>query len=162
MGRRDAPRPHPRHSGRRVKPRTYFDTNVLLAAFVAAHARHGTSLSRLQRCVSGSERGLTSTHGLAELYATLTSIPHQPRIPPSMARRAIDHVRDHFEIVVMTGEAYRKAIDTVESSGVTGGGIYDALHARAAIEAGANGLLTWNPKRFVRLGEEIAILVQEP
>lgn len=112
--------------------------------------------------MSGGERGLTSTHALAELYATLTSIPHQPRIMPSDARRAIDHVRDSFEIVVLTEEMYLAAVDTVVSLGVPGGGIYDALHARAAIEADASALATWNPKHFVRLGAEVADLVQEP
>lgn len=99
---------------------------------------------------------------MAELYATLTSIPHQPRIPPEDAHRAIDHVRDHFEIVALTPGMYRAAIDTVVSLGVPGGGIYDALHARAAIEAEAGAILTWTPKHFVRLGDDVATLVQEP
>jgi hypothetical protein len=45
---------------------------------------------------------------------------------------------------------------------LTGGGIYDALIAQAAIKADAAILLTLNPKHFIRLGEPIANCVQEP
>ena len=45
---------------------------------------------------------------------------------------------------------------------LTGGGIYDALIAQAALKASAGILLTLNPNHFTRLGEEIANLVQIP
>jgi predicted nucleic acid-binding protein len=43
-----------------------------------------------------------------------------------------------------------------------GGGIFDALIAQAALNAGVDILLTLNPNHFTRLGEAIANLVQVP
>lgn len=43
-----------------------------------------------------------------------------------------------------------------------GGGIYDALIAQAALKGNVDRLLTLNPNDFVRLGEDIASLVQTP
>lgn len=48
------------------------------------------------------------------------------------------------------------------SLNLTGGGIYDALIAQAAVKAEANILLTLNPNHFTRLGEDMARLVQVP
>jgi predicted nucleic acid-binding protein len=45
---------------------------------------------------------------------------------------------------------------------LTGGGIFDALIAQAALKAKVDCLITLNPKDFTRLGEEIAPIVQVP
>ncbi len=48
------------------------------------------------------------------------------------------------------------------SLNLTGGSIYDALIAQAAINVGVDILLTLNPRDFIRFGETIAQIVQVP
>jgi len=45
---------------------------------------------------------------------------------------------------------------------ITGGGIYDAIIAQAALKANVDVLLTMNSKHFTRLGEHISRLVRDP
>ena len=46
--------------------------------------------------------------------------------------------------------------------GITGGGIYDTLIAKTALNAQVDGLLTLNGKDFIRLGNQVKDLVREP
>jgi predicted nucleic acid-binding protein len=46
--------------------------------------------------------------------------------------------------------------------GITGGGIYDALIAKTALNARVDGLLTLNSKDFIGLGNQVKDLVREP
>ena len=140
----------------------YFDTNVLVAALVASHRHHGVSFPWLRRCAEGEDRGVVSTHGLAELYATLTGMPHKPPIRPEEARVALDSLRDTFELIALTEKDYRLALDRMVKLALPGGGIYDALHAQAALKAEVGVLLTLNGKHFKRLGNDVARWVQEP
>ncbi|MDY7006477.1 MAG: hypothetical protein SWX82_21790 [Cyanobacteriota bacterium] len=45
---------------------------------------------------------------------------------------------------------------------LTGGGIYDTLITQVVFKAEVDWLLTLNPNHFIRLGEEIAKLVEVP
>ena len=45
---------------------------------------------------------------------------------------------------------------------LTGGGIYDSLIAQVVFKVEVDRLLTLNPKHFIRLGEEVAKLVEVP
>jgi hypothetical protein len=45
---------------------------------------------------------------------------------------------------------------------ISGGGIFDALIAQAALKAAVDRLLTLNPNHFIHLGEALANLVQVP
>jgi len=49
--------------------RVFFDTSVLVAAFVAAHDQHAPARAAVQRVAAGRDDGVTAAHTLAELYA---------------------------------------------------------------------------------------------
>ena len=53
---------------------------------------------------------------------------------------------------------YNWAIKRVASINVSAGGIYDALHARAALTSKVDILLSLNTKQFIRLGSDISKL----
>jgi len=69
---------------------------------------------------------------------------------------------NNFNPVVLTAEDYQIVITTMVNLNLSGGGIYDALIAQSAMKVEVDILLTLNPKDFMRLGEEIAQLVQVP
>lgn len=142
--------------------RTLFDTSVLVAAFEVSHPRHTVCLPWLQQSQTEQIQGLIATHTLAEVYAVLTRLPVRPRIFPELAQRLITENLERFEVIPLTTEDYQSVLAQMVNLNLTGGGIYDALIAQAAVKAEVNTLLTLNPNHFTRLGEDIARLVQVP
>ena len=116
----------------------------------------------LQQAQTEQIQGLIATHTLAELYSVLTRLPVRPRISPELAQRLITENLERFEVIPLTTEDYQMVLAQMVSLNLTGGGIYDALIAQAAVKAEANTLLTLNPNHFTRLGEDMARLVQVP
>ena len=142
--------------------RTLFDTSVLVAAFEVSHPRHTVCLPWLQQAQTEQIQGLIATHTLAELYSVLTRLPVRPRISPELAQRLISENLERFEVIPLTTEDYQMVLAQMVNLNLTGGGIYDALIAQAAVKAEANTLLTLNPNHFTGLGEDMARLVQVP
>jgi predicted nucleic acid-binding protein len=135
---------------------------VLVAAFEVSHPRHTVCLPWLQQAQTEQIQGLIATHTLAELYSVLTRLPVRPRISPELAQRLISENLERFEVIPLTTEDYQMVLAQMVNLNLTGGGIYDALIAQAAVKAEANTLLTLNPNHFTRLGEDMARLVQVP
>ena len=135
---------------------------MLVAAFEVSHPRHTVCLPWLQQAQTEQIQGLIATHTLAELYSVLTRLPVRPRISPELAQRLISENLERFEVIPLTTEDYQMVLAQMVNLNLTGGGIYDALIAQAAVKAEANTLLTLNPNHFTRLGEDMARLVQVP
>ncbi len=135
---------------------------MLVAAFEVSHPRHTVCLPWLQQAQTEQIQGLIATHTLAEVYSVLTRLPVRPRISPEVAQRLITENLERFEVITLTTEDYQIVIAQMVNLNLTGGGIYDALIAQAAVKAEVNTLLTLNPNHFTRLGEDIARLVQVP
>ena len=142
--------------------RTLFDTSVIVAAFEVSHPRHTVCLPWLQQAQTEQIQGFIATHTLAEVYSVLTRLPVRPRISPELAQRLITENLGRFEVIPLTTEDYQMVVAQMVNLNLTGGGIYDALIAQAAVKAEVNILLTLNPNHFNRLGEDIARLVQVP
>lgn len=143
--------------------KVFFDTSVLVAAFVPAHPRHERAFDRVRRARSGEYRMLTSTHNLAEVYSVLTTLPLSPRIaPPAAARIIRENLEEQAETVPVSAADYRDVVRHLGDAGLAGGIVYDALVLRAAITAGAAVLLTFNLKDFRRVWPDSGIRVEEP
>jgi len=103
-----------------------------------------------------------ATHTLAKLFAVLTRMPVVPRIAPEVALRLIEANLEGFFIVALETQDYLRVLNRLAALGLSGGAVYDALIAEAALKARAERLLTLNPRHFVRLGEEIRAIVEVP
>lgn len=125
---------------------------MLVAAFEVSHPRHTACLPWLQRAQNQQIYGIIATHTLAEVYSVLTRLPVRPRISPELAQRLITENLQRFEVIPLATEDYQMAIAQMVNLNLTGGGIYDALIAQAAVKAEVNTLLTLNPDHFTRLG----------
>ena len=117
----------------------------------------------MRRARSGEDRLLTSAHNLAEVYSVLTTLPLSPRISPAAAARIIrENLEAHAEIRPVTVADYRAVVRDLGDVGLAGGIISDALACRAAIRAGAEVILTFNPKGFRRVWPNAGIRIEEP
>lgn len=93
-----------------------------------------------------------SVHSIAEVYASLTRLPVQPRIHPLEAVRiVIDNILAHFEVVPIGKEDYMEALNTVGSGGWSGAKIYDALLLRCAARCTVERIYTFNLGDFKQL-----------
>jgi predicted nucleic acid-binding protein len=131
--------------------RVLLDTSVLVAALVRSHPRHGEARPWVARAQAGEVELVVAAHTLAELHATLTTLPVKPRLSPETASRLRD---DNFpkdtEIIALTADDYRAVLRSIVESGLAGGVVYDALIARVAEKAQVKRLVTLNESHFHR------------
>ena len=126
-----------------------FDTTVLVPALVDQLGNHPACFSALVAGTSDSNRGVCSTHALAECYSVLTSLPVRRRITAPEAWRLVEEsILPRFTVVALDAEDHRAALRAVTEAGLTGGIIYDALHVAAARKERCERILTYNLRHF--------------
>ena len=127
----------------------FFDTTVLVAASCLAHPHHAQAFPALRRVATGRDSGFISTHSIAEVYASLTRLPVQPRIHPMEAARIVtDNLLPHFEAVPVDKIDYLAALKTVKDGGWAGAKIYDALLLHCAAKCDVDRIYTFNLADF--------------
>jgi predicted nucleic acid-binding protein len=143
--------------------RILFDTSVLIAGFIDSHSKHTQAVSWLQRSQTKQVDLLVSAHSLLECYSVLTRLPVSPKITPNMARLLLqENVEKYATIITLNATDYLALIKRMETLGLSGGVIYDALILRAAEKAKANKLLTLNQRDFLRLCPEHESFIISP
>jgi predicted nucleic acid-binding protein len=130
----------------------FFDTTILVAASEKSHPHYIRAWPALRRVAAGQDNGFMSVHSIAELYASLTRLPVQPRIHPVEAARIVtDNVLPHFEAVLVGKKDYLEALTMVASGGWSGAKIYDALLLGCAARCAAERIYTFNLADFRQL-----------
>jgi predicted nucleic acid-binding protein len=140
--------------------RAFFDTSVLVAAFLEDHEHHERSFARLAQ--SHRDKAACAAHSLAELYATLTRLPGRFRLTPDQTLLLLASVEEKMEIVFLESREYQIVIREAAGAGIVGGTIYDALLAACALKVNATRIYTWNVAHFQKLSQEVARRVQTP
>jgi predicted nucleic acid-binding protein len=134
-----------------------------MAALVQVHPAHDVAVRRLQQIKHGDDTGVVSAHTLAELYSNLTRLPVKPIISPTVAQQLIkQNIVGTFEIVSLSAQDYVAVIDHLVANNIIGGVIYDALIARAAIQAKVDQLVTLNARDFRRVYPDMAGKIVTP
>lgn len=122
---------------------------MVVAALLQRHPHHGAAFPHFLAVREGGLQGHLTTHGLAELFATLTTLPLKPRIAPSDARRLIEKsVLPYFQLIPLGPAEYREALSVTTSQNLASGAIYDALHLVGARVADCQALFTLNLRHF--------------
>lgn len=134
--------------------RVFFDTSVLVAAFLEDHEHHERSF----RAFAGSDRkrACCAAHSLAEIYSTLTRMPGRIRLSGEQVLLLLESIRERLALIALSGDEYYAAIGKAADAGVTGGTIYDAMIAQCALKAKADTLYTWDTRHFEQFGPTIA------
>jgi len=142
----------------------FFDTSVLVAAAVNSHQHYPRARPALQRVAAGVDSGFMSAHSIAEVFATLTRMPVQPRMHPAEAIRLIsENIVRHFSIIPIEPDDYMEALDSVAKSGWIGAKIYDVLLLGCAAKCTPDRIYTFNVADFVRIApSSIAEIICAP
>jgi predicted nucleic acid-binding protein len=141
---------NPRSRPKRVD--AFFDTTVLVAASERSHPHFELALPVVKRVAAGHDKGFISAHSIAEIYASLTRLPVQPRIQPVEAMRIVnENVLPHFTAIPLQHDDYLRALDIVGGGGWGGPKIYDALLLQCAARCKVKRIYTFNLGDFRKL-----------
>jgi predicted nucleic acid-binding protein len=125
------------------------DASCMVAAVCAWHERHPDVAAELERRLEARGKLAIPAHALVEAYAVLTRLPAPHRLSPadSWALLSANFVRA-ARVVAIDGPAHAGLLARLAVAGTAGGRTYDALIAEQVVEAGADVLLTLNPRHF--------------
>ena len=141
----------------------FFDTSVLVAAFVNAHPRHANCLPWLQKVKKKEIEGIISVHSLIETYSILTKLPLSPRINPALALNLIkENILEDFELVTYGKKDYINLLDELSHGNIADGASYDGLILNAAKKVTADKILTLNVNDFIRVCPQLVRIISEP
>ncbi len=140
--------------------KAFLDTSVLVATFYADHEHHSPSIDLFLRF--GKANACCGAHSLAEVYATLTSMPAPRRVSGHEALLFLGDIRDNLTLVALDEQEYFQLVAASAAGNLVGGAVYDAILGQSALKADAEAIYTWNTKDFLRLSPAIATRVKTP
>ena len=138
----------------------FLDSAVLAPVFVGDHPHHEASIRLHKDC--SKENDWCAVHRLAEVYSTLTRLPHPQKATPAQALECIENIGGRLKLVSLEGDEYRSVTADAASRPLVDGTIYDALISKCALKVGADIIFTWNIRHFQSLGVEVAKRTQTP
>ncbi len=130
----------------------FLDASILVEACLTQSPR----FSAADALVNGAN-GFTSTHALAEAYATLSGDPRL-RLKPAEVAEMVDGLAACVRLQEISAADYRKVIASAPANGIRGGMIYDALHAEAARKCGCTQLHTMNVSHFKLVAPDLSVV----
>lgn len=137
----------------------YFDTSVLIAAFVASERRH----EACAKLVMNSSNGCVLAHGMAECFSFLTGGRLSLQISPETAATIIEtNIVNCMDVITLTADETLETLKNAQANGVRGAGIYDALHLAAARKVNAQEIYTLNLRHFQTFAPDLVDRIKDP
>jgi predicted nucleic acid-binding protein len=119
--------------------------------------------SAAAKALANPGAAFTSTHAIAETFATLTSGRLEVQLTPAEAMQIIDaNVVRRLQVVDLPLSDYQKAMRNSQSVGARGGAIFDMLHLQAARRGGAKRILTINVRHFQVFAPDLKSIISLP
>ena len=139
-----------------------FSLDVLVAAMVEGHPDHARCSAALRRAKTGEWTMLVAQPTVTDLLAALTALPVRPRITASMALRLVKGNIDPSQVIAVSPAAVWQVVDRAARAGARGREVAELVVAHAAQSAGADQVLTLDPKPLERTGELPAGFLMAP
>ncbi len=129
-----------------------FDTSVLVAGLTRDHVHFKETLPWLEAVSNQKLSAWISTHCLAEVFNSLTRMPHEPAVNALFAKQVIQGwILKYCRSVALSQSDYLKMMERLAFFSLRGPIIYDALHLQAALKEKVSAIVTLNEKDFARL-----------
>jgi predicted nucleic acid-binding protein len=128
-----------------------FDTSVLVAGTVVGHLDEARAAPWLAAARDARIEAFACQHAFAEMWATLTALPIEPRLVPAVASSVVERLSRHVKPRALRWSDYQEAMQRCGEHALRSGAIYDALHLVLAERIGAGIFLTFNVRHFTRL-----------
>ncbi len=111
--------------------KAFLDTSVLVATFYADHEHHLPSIDLFLRF--GKKGACCGAHSLAEVYATLTSMPGKRRVSGDEALLFLGDIRERLTLVALDEQEYLRMAEASAAAGLASGAVYDAILGHCAL-----------------------------
>jgi len=138
----------------------FLDTSILIAIAQVSHERHAPSAELWNRCTAQS--AAISTHTLAEVYNTLSSMPPALRLSPRDTVVVVETLLKRLTPVTLSADEYMETLAKTANLGHSGGMIYDALHLACARKIDAQQIYTLNARHFRMVAPDLADRIITP
>ena len=137
----------------------FFDTSVLVSAFVEDERCHGACAG----AVASARGGAVYSHALVECFSVLTGGRLPVQLSAADAVRVLEaNVTGRMDVVALEPTEIMQVLEGCQSAGVRGSGVYDCLHLAAARKAGAEVIYTLNVRHFRAFAPDLAGRIREP
>jgi predicted nucleic acid-binding protein len=138
------------------------DTSCLVPLLSVGHVLHVPTREGYAARRRRGEQPVVPVHALLEAYSVLTRSPAPLFVPPEQARRLlVENFFDHAEIPGISAQLAWSEVDELAARSLGGGLLYDAIIAQCCLDAGAELLITWNVRDFLRVAPP-ALQIREP
>ena len=115
------------------------------------------------KALASSADAFTSTHAIAETFATLTSGRLEVQLTPDEATEVIDaNIVRRLKVVELGLSDYQQAMRNSQTVGARGGAIFDMLHLQAARRGAAKRILTINVRHFQIFAPDLKSIISPP
>ena len=132
----------------------------MVAAVCGWHERHAAAANALEARLDRGDQLVVAAHALAETYAVLTRFPSPHRLAPEDAWTLVEaNFVTGARVTALSARDYVRLIANLAGSGMAGGRTYDAIIADCARRAGADTLMTFNPRHFDPAPPGVEIIV---
>ncbi len=137
----------------------YFDTSVLIAAFVADEPKHEECAS----LVSSARHPCVLAHGLVECFSILTGGRLSTQVSAATASRIIEeNIVKRMNVITLTAKEIFRVLENAQNCGIRGGAIYDGLHLAAARKVDADKIYTLNLRHFTAFAPDLTERLRSP
>src|SRR5262249_23561395 len=123
--------------------------------------RHSTTLAACKRYRAEGAEFVIAEHALLEAFSVLSRSPKPIGMPALTARHALYRNFGDAKVAAFRPGAGWAAIDHTLLRGFWGARVYDVAIALSSYEAGAQVLLTWNPRHFLPIAPP-GLEIREP
>ncbi|HEV7486799.1 MAG TPA: PIN domain-containing protein [Thermoanaerobaculia bacterium] len=137
---------------------TAVDSSVIIAGLLSWHEFHDRALHALGKLIS-ARRLLVPFPALIESYSVMTRLPSPHRLDPGIAYQLLHESFSESRVIGLSAGSAWTFLGEYVAAGISGGRVYDAVIASAAIAAHASELLTFNQRDFEAFSDRIAIIV---
>lgn len=138
----------------------FFDTSVLIPAFLESHVQHEASLKALAQI--GHNSGVCSERSIALFYSAVTRLPRPHRLEPDQALLCVDQIGQKVQIIALQAQEYLAEVKRAAAGRVPGNQLDDVLLLACARKTSAGRILTWNVARLSALAPDLASRIGTP
>jgi hypothetical protein len=115
------------------------------------------------QALADSRDAFTSTHAIAETFATLTSGRLEVQLTPGDAAQVIEtNVIRRLQVIDLGLSDYQHAMRNSQTVVARGGAIFDMLHIQAARRGAAKRILTINVRHFQIFAPDLKNIISLP
>jgi predicted nucleic acid-binding protein len=140
--------------------RVFFDTSVLLAAFLESDLRHSECRALLLH--AHPERSACGTHSFAEFYSVFTRLPRPLQLAPEQAWLLVEELQKHITPIALTAPEYLRSLKRMAEAGIGRGQTYDALLLACARKYDPDRIYSLNWKHLSALAPDLADRIVSP